>query len=167
MKYDKEILEEIKLKYWYWPDSGEFMKDPYSSWDDTNQPRLNSNGYWIINYKDKTYFVHKLIFYIMGFDIPDIVDHINLDKTNNRWTNLRAVDKRQNNTNQPKRKDNTSGFKGVYFHKSHNKWMARISHHGKSKFLGYATTPEEAAIIYNEAVPLYHGEHGWRNIIGR
>jgi hypothetical protein len=167
IKYNKKILEELKLKYWYWPDSGEFMKDPYSSWPDTNQPRLNHNGYLIINYKGKMYFVHKLIYYFMGFEIPDIVDHIDLNKINNSWVNLRAVDKRQNNTNQPRRKDNTSGYKGVYFHKSHNKWMARISHHNKMKFLGYATTPEEAAIIYNEAVPLYHGEHGWRNPIGR
>lgn len=159
------LLEEIKDKYWYWPDSGEFHIGHDHLDEELNQPYLSS-GYWTLNYKGERFRVHDLIYYIMGFDIPDIVDHINLKKFDNRWTNLRAVDKRQNNTNQPRRKDNTSGYKGVYFHKSHNKWMARISHHNKMKFLGYANTPEEAALLYNEAVPLYHGEHGWRNPIG-
>ena len=162
----ENLLEEIKTKYWYWPDSGEFhIGHNFSNEEGLNQPYL-ADGYWTLNYKSNRFRVHDLIYYIMGFEIPNIVDHINQKKYDNTWTNLRSVDKRQNNTNQAKRKDNTSGYKGVYFHKQRGKFMARISHHGKMKFLGYANTPEEAAIIYNNAVPLYHGEYGWMNPIG-
>lgn len=160
------MIEEIKTKYWYWPDSGEFHIGHDYLDEGLNQPYICSNGYWTLNYKGKRYRVHDLIYPIMGFDAPPIVDHINQNKSDNSRTNLRAVDKRQNNTNQSRRKDNTSGYKGVYFHKQRGKFMARISHHGKMKFLGYANTPEEAAIIYNNAVPLYHGEYGWMNPIG-
>lgn len=166
-KTRNDLLGEIKSKYWYWPDSGEFHINPKIDQSNLNQPYINSDGYWILNYCGVRFRVTDIIYYLMGFDVPEIVDHIDQKKDNNTWTNLRAVDKRQNNTNQSRRKDNTSGYKGVYYHKSHKKWMARITHHGKIKFLGYANTPEEAAMIYNQAVPLYHGEYGWVNPIAR
>ena len=66
--------------------------------------------------------MHQLI---MGTDgISTMPDHIHgkQSRNDNRKSNLRIVTKSQNNINQPVRKDNTSGIKGVNWNKDLNKW---------------------------------------------
>jgi hypothetical protein len=40
---------------------------------------------------------------------------------------------------------------GVSWHKGHQKWMARIKVNGRSHFLGYFDTAQEAGIAYSVA----------------
>lgn len=122
-----------------------------------------SRGYYCINYKGVRYALHRLIFRLKGMTIPDIVDHKNLNKLDNRWCNLRVATKRQNNTNQPIRKDNTSGFKGVRYDKRRKLWYTTITVNYKTKFLGYFKRAEEAAVVYDQAADAYHEGFGWRN----
>ncbi|BDA43997.1 probable AP2-like ethylene-responsive transcription factor CRL5 [Coccomyxa sp. Obi] len=44
-----------------------------------------------------------------------------------------------------------SKYRGVIWHKSNSKWEARIYDNGKQRFLGYFTSEEEAARVYDEA----------------
>ena len=44
-----------------------------------------------------------------------------------------------------------SKYRGVIWHKSNSKWEARIYENGKQRFLGYYTSEEEAARVYDEA----------------
>lgn len=90
---------------------------------------------------------------------PFLTDHQNLNKLDNRRSNLRAATRPQNGQNSQLTSRNTSGFKGVSFQKS-RKWRADIRCKGKSIFLGLFDTREEAYAAYCEASPKYHGEFG-------
>jgi hypothetical protein len=62
----------------------------------------------------------------------------------------------QNKQNVCKRKDNTSGFKGVTFDEQHKKYRARICILGKHIHLGYFETAELASAAYAAAQELHH-----------
>lgn len=120
----------------------------------------NSDGYacrgeYMESYKQRTQRMHRQI---MGLYIGDKtrIDHINGDKLDNRKNNLRLCDQSQNAMNSKMRVDNKSGFKGVYFYKSRNKYRAMIGIDKKQLDLGYYETPEEAGYVYEQfALQLY------------
>lgn len=80
--------------------------------------------------------------WIMQADDGQLIDHINQNTLDNRRSNLRFTDKSINALNSKVRKDNTSGFTGVY--KSKNRWIARITWRGRTHQVGTFNTPEEA-----------------------
>lgn len=89
-----------------------------------------------------------------GFD----VDHINHNGLDNRRVNLRWATRRQNVANQLIARTNTSGYKGVSWHKKTKKWRAQIGdRHGRSH-LGYFATAEDAAHAYDLAAIERWGE---------
>ena len=88
----------------------------------------------------------------------DQVDHINLDKLDNRWVNLREATNSQNQANIHAHITNTSGFKGVSWHRGVQKWRAQIERDGHSCYLGYFDTPEAAAAAYANAAQKHFGE---------
>lgn len=88
------------------------------------------------------------------------VDHINGNGLDNRRENLRVTTMSQNLMNQRKSRANTSGFKGVSFHKQRQKWRACIKKDGKYMHLGLFNTPEAAYAAYCEASAKLHGEFG-------
>jgi hypothetical protein len=103
------------------------------------------------------YRAHRLVWlYVHGEPVPDVIDHIDHDKLNNRFSNLRAATKRQNGANSGKRKNNTTGIKGVGRWKGY--YRARIMFDGKDISLGYFKTLEEAAKARFEAASRLHGE---------
>ncbi len=80
-----------------------------------------------------------------------VVFVINNIRNDNRIENLREVTHTQNQWNHAKRKNNTSGFKGVDFDKQNNKWRAQIRQNSKKLHLGWFLTPEEAYQAYCKA----------------
>jgi len=86
------------------------------------------------------------------------IDHINGNGLDNRRENLRLAGRGQNQCNRGKQSNNTSGFKGVTWHKNLNKWEAGISISGKRYHVGFYKTPEAAARAYDDAAKKYHGE---------
>jgi hypothetical protein len=88
------------------------------------------------------------------------VDHINGNGLDNRRANLRSVTAAQNRHNQRRRRDNTSGFRGVSFVKSANKWEAYISLGGKKSHLGFYHSAEDASKAYAVASAELHGQYG-------
>lgn len=86
------------------------------------------------------------------------VDHINGDKLDNRIENLRLCSHRENVLNRPKHKNNTTGFKGVYFSKKRQVFHAYITRNRKHKFLGSFKTAEEAYARYSEVARESFGE---------
>jgi hypothetical protein len=72
--------------------------------------------------------VHAIAWALMIGPIQDGImpDHIDRNPYNNRWSNLRAATPSENSRNQAVRRNNKSGFTGVYFNKKAQKWMANI-----------------------------------------
>jgi hypothetical protein len=86
------------------------------------------------------------------------VDHINGNGLDNRKANLRLATVAENSQNARRRKDNASGFKGVYWDKYWKRWKAQIRYDGKCKRLGTFSTPEEAHEAYCRAAQDFHGQ---------
>jgi hypothetical protein len=107
--------------------------------------------------KGRTVRLHRTI---MGYPVGFNVDHEDGDGLNNRRANLRKATHGQNMHNQRIARDNTSGFKGVSYHKARGKFQALIGIDGKRKYLGIFDTPEEAYAAYCHASAKYHGEFG-------
>lgn len=102
-------------------------------------------GYRSGHVNRKGVLAHRAAYAMMtGHWPPDQIDHINGDKTDNRWANLRAVSNTENHRNMPRRSDNTSGDNGVYWYTRLRKWEARVGANGRSHFLGYFSSKEDA-----------------------
>ena len=86
------------------------------------------------------------------------IDHINLDKADNRWRNLREATDSQQFANVYVRADNVSRFKGVHWHKATRKWAAQIQANHKSYWLGCFDSPEGAYIAYMAAAWKHFGQ---------
>lgn len=85
------------------------------------------------------------------------VDHINRVRTDNRVSNLRSATKAQNAANRVKRKNNTTGYKGVFIYKKSKRFLARIICKGEKKHLGIFENAIDAAMAYDRAA---HEEFG-------
>lgn len=88
------------------------------------------------------------------------VDHRSGDGLDNRRKNLRLATVAQNRRNQRTGKANTSGIKGVSWHKRVKRWAANITVNGKALHLGYHDTKELARAAYAAASAEHHGEFG-------
>jgi len=110
------------------------------------------SSYRQISLKGKSYYAHRLAWmYVYGCFPKEAIDHVNCDKDDNRIENLREATPRQNNGNMPLRKDNTSGYKGVYWNKQRRAWQVTIHYKGKSKYLGLFADIDAARGAYLEA----------------
>lgn len=86
------------------------------------------------------------------------VDHADGDGLNNLRSNLRIATESQNSYNRRRRSDNTSGFKGVYWRKTKQKWCSTITVDKRRRFLGYFDSAGQAAQAYRSAADELHGE---------
>lgn len=113
-----------------------------------------------INGKDKTFSIHRLVWFVATGVDPGAkqIDHIDGNRSNNQIKNLRLANHIENAQNAKKRRDNSSGYKGVSWCKQKNKWRARISVTGRRFFLGHFDTPELAHMAYCKAAAELHGE---------
>lgn len=111
-----------------------------------------------LNGKRKIIMMHREILGIED-DISHRGDHKNSrDTLDNRRSNLRIASSLQNARNARRRKDNTSGLKGVMFHKVMRKWVSYIQVERKRIRLGYFETKELAYLAYCAAAVKYFGE---------
>ena len=85
-------------------------------------------------------------------------DHVDRDGLNNQRSNLRLATTSQNHMNRELRSDNTSGFKGVSWHKYNKKWRALIGVNGRVIHLGYFDDMRVAARAYNQAALEHFGD---------
>lgn len=87
------------------------------------------------------------------------IDHINRNKLDNRRCNLRICTPQENAMNCPKRKNNTTGYKGVRFDKRNKKYYSVL----KNVTLGYFDNPIDAAKAYDVAAIKSAGEFAYTN----
>lgn len=119
-----------------------------AGWDD-------GKGYLRFVYLGKTYRVHNVIYEMFYGSIPEgmEIDHINRVRSDNRYFNLRKVSRSDNCFNQNIRKNNSTGFTGVYNVSRKNRvaWMAKICVNRKMIHLGIFDTLKEAVAARNNA----------------
>lgn len=116
----------------------------------------HSRGYLTASLNGKSWYVHRLVYFMHTGVIPKQIDHINRIKTDNRIENLREATGSQNIANTKIRIDNTSGCKGVSWHKQFNKWRAYKTVNGVQKSLGLFEKKEDAALAAKQArIDLY------------
>lgn len=85
------------------------------------------DGYKVVRLGNTLFLVHRVIWRMMTGEWPGkFIDHIDHDKGNNRWNNLRAADYRENRRNVPAKASNTSGIPGVRRADAENRWCASI-----------------------------------------
>ena len=121
-------------------------------------------GYVKVMLNKKTYLAHRIAWLMTTGVMPNgYIDHINGNRDDNRFSNLRVVDRATNSKNRKMGSNNTSGVTGVSWYKRHKKWVAQTAVNGKMKHLGYFDNVKDAERAINEARKLdgdYTKRHG-------
>lgn len=154
---------QLKEMLSYNPVTGEFiwLKLPYNmvGLTGTCAGCIYANGYRYIQIGNRAFRTGRLAWLYMTGEWPTkLVDHKDLNKSNDAWNNLRLATDSQNGANKGLASNNTSGTKGVRFEASRGKWRAQITINGRSKNLGRYPTREEAMSAYERAAVAAWGE---------
>lgn len=173
---------QIRQLYSYSPDSGAFVFLPrpeqmfktYRAWSIFQKKSLgkvagwrNALGYWTINVDGKPQLAHRMAWLWMTGEMPaDEVDHINGDRSDNRFANLRSVTKVENCHNQSLHHANKTGVSGVMWDKRRGAWRAEIKSNDRVIYLGQFKTIEEAAAARKGAMKAlgWHSGHGKQRV---
>lgn len=125
---------------------------------------VDSNGYRQIQFFGKRYKTTRIIWLLMTGAWPsDEIDHVNRDRADDRWENLRIATHAQNMANQNiMRVNNISGYRGVCWHKSTKKWAVQVKGH-RPCHCGLFENKEDAARHYDEIVRALYGEFASTN----
>ena len=124
----------------------------------------NKSGYFVVglskNKKRKTHYIHQLVAHewVSNPSEKRCVDHIDGNRGNNNWENLRYATHSENSRNMKKHIDGSSVFKGVSFDIRRKKWIATILVARKQIFLGRFESEREAAESYNAAALEHYKE---------
>ena len=172
MELTAEILRE---RLDYDPETGVFVWRPHPgsananrAWDRqwsgkpvavrvVTAPIPGAKPYGIVRVLGRCYGVHRLAWLWMTGEWPQgEVDHRDRDGLNNRWSNLRAASRSQNQANKGPMRNNKLGIKGVY--KRCNKYRAQMHVGGKHKTIGSFNCPTAASIAFTKAHKAAYGE---------
>jgi hypothetical protein len=110
------------------------------------------------NQENKSIGVHRVIFLMHHGYLTEVIDHINGNITDNRIENLRAASYQTNNQNSRIARHNTSGIKGVSWHKQNKSWRCSLWTNNKSKEVGGFETKELAEEFMQLWREMAHGE---------
>lgn len=117
--------------------------------------RRTAKGYLVVSFRNYKFLVHRIAFLIMTGAMPDVVDHINGIKTDNRWCNLRPSSAAENAQNQRNAKRiNKVGLIGV--RRRGSQFVADIGAGGRHLHLGTFGTAIEAHAAYVKAKRRLH-----------
>lgn len=123
---------------------------------------FGERGYLRINIRGKYFYGHRIAWCMKTGEWPDrFIDHIDGDKSNNAWSNLRLATKSQNGANMGKRYRRgraTSHFKGVSWSAGSGSWRAQLTKDKKSYCIGNYRTELEAHEAYIRAAEKMHGD---------
>lgn len=146
----------------YNPETGQFV------WRVSRRPShkagdlagsVSGAGYLLIGVEGFQYRAHRLAFFYMTGRWPqELIDHVNHDRKDNRFLNLREATRVQNNHNTIVKRGDAkhTSFRGVEWHKRDQKWFSRITVNKKRIMLGYFKTAEAAYDAYLTAKRKHH-----------
>jgi len=157
----KEIFEEYLS---YNKNDGKFtwIKSKQGTPKSSKAGCVHNSGYVLIRFNGKYYRAHMIAWLLMTGVWPNMdIDHINENKSDNRWKNLRLLTRSNNMKNIFKRKNNKSGITGVCWDKSNKRYEVRITNKDKKSIrIGRFVDLIDATIArFNAEI-----EHGYTNI---
>ncbi len=124
---------------------------------------IGTKGYRVIMIATVNYKAHRLAFlYMTGAFPQEEVDHINGNRSDNSWGNLRAVSRAENSLNRKMSVVNKSGATGVYWDDRTKKWVAQVKRSGRRRYLEHFDSFDEAVKRRALVASLYglHPNHG-------
>jgi hypothetical protein len=152
---------ELKSKLIYNPETGNFTwikkrpRDAGKEYAGT----ITFYGYIQIKVNGALYKAHRLAwFYMTGKWPQNQIDHVDCNRSNNIFLNLREATYQENGRNVIKRNNNTSGVKGVHWDKRRLKWCSRIFIGSKFIHLGYFDNLQDAEVVRVSAAKAAYGE---------
>lgn len=142
----------------------ELSQGKYALVDANDYKTLSNHKWWYhsMGYAARTTKDRKCVLMhaaIMSTPKGMHTDHVNGNKLDNRKSNLRVCTPAQNTAYRVKSKNNSSGYKGVCWDKTKNKWLASIMVSRKSIYLGRYDSRETAYSAYKNASKKYFGEY--------
>lgn len=118
----------------------------------------NAAGYVVIRADRMLYYAHRLAWLYMTGNWPcNQIDHVNMSRTDNRWSNLREATHTQNFGNVRPR-SSRSGLKGIWWDRERRLWGANIQVYKTKHFLGRFDCPAAAHLAYVVGADKYFGE---------
>jgi HNH endonuclease len=150
--------EELRNVLRYDPKTGEFFWIARCQGRKLNGPAgtPDERGYIRIHISGHRFTAHRLAMLYVNGEMPDYVDHINGNRSDNRLSNLRVANKSENGANAGVNSNNTTGFKGVSLYQ--DKYAAYITVRRQRIHLGYFITAEEAHAAYCHSAKKHFGE---------
>ena len=144
--------EEIKSLLKYKKKKGIFtFRKNYKKYKkgDKLHTSINGAGYPSCGILKNCILVHRLAWFYMNGYLPKegIIHHKDSNKLNFKWKNLEHISQQCNIIASGNLSNNTSGIKGVTWHRTYNKWQANIKVNGKNICLGRRTDKIEAACL--------------------
>lgn len=142
----------------YCPETGQFTHLQSKGRKKAGMPAgsIRRDGYVYVMFDGFRGMAHQFAFlYVTGEWPTQEIDHIDGNKANNAFSNLRQVSRRANTENKRiAKRTSTTGLLGVVRHR--DKFVAKIVHTGKRTHLGVFETPESAHEAYVKAKRLLH-----------
>jgi hypothetical protein len=154
------IITEKEKSMWmrylrYDPDLGQFFWTGFDNHGSrptgSRAGHVSPNGYRILTVRQCKLPEHRAAFMFMGLKIPEVVDHRNRDRSDNRWSNLRASNHTFNNLN-----------------KINSVCVIKNKHTGRwtMKFTASLDSEEEAIRAWHGIAKQYYGDEIYNEWIG-
>lgn len=142
---DRFYYDDVALKY-------RFTEEYAGSVSEKGTPYLR------VTVLGQQFYVHRICWFLKTGKWPETnVDHINGDKLDNSWTNLRLATHSQNGCNSVK-SNNTSGCKNVYWSNTRNRWVIDITLNNVRVFHKVMENYDDAVVLAKEKMNELHGE---------
>ena len=154
-------VETLREKFDYNPLTGKLIYKEVSENDHWNHPgdevRGGScRGYERVKIDYQSYRVHRVVWkWVYGEEPPEVIDHINGVRNDNRLSNLREATKGQNRHNRKHR--------GYFWSEPAKKYVSNIRVNGETKYLGSFDCPLMAHLAYRDASEEHYGEFAYKS----
>jgi len=145
-------VAELRERFAYSPETGvlTYKAHQHPAWIGRPVSVDYRRGYARTRIRRKWVLIHRIAWMIQTGDCPAMIDHINGDRADNRWANLRETTPELNQQNRLKaERGSTFGLLGV--RRCWKRFGATIRVNGECLWLGVYDTPERAHAAYLEA----------------
>ena len=155
------ITQKLLKELFTYRDDGTFIKNKNGKIVKCSE--TEGQRYLRIGINGKPYRLHRMIYLYHHGYLPEIIDHIDGNKLNNRIDNLRPATKQQNCLNRKHKSTSKSPYKNVYLQaptKNSNwkrNWVVTLMLKGKRMYFGSFEDLDLAKLVAEEARAKYHG----------